>query len=110
IFQVITSCFQDNAGIKTTTIRVNFEYFPTATELLADAGCDGHYRVACIWADHGNQLRCGAARLPADPVESQFKVINTPEPIGSFSLGRLRGGIGNRAGTTYYDKVQVLSD
>lgn len=104
-FQFAIGCFQNRTGI-----RVTFEYSGPVANLLTDTDCTGHYRVACIWHDGGTQLRCGASRLPADPIESQFVVINTPEPIGTFSLVRVLGGIGMRFGTTTFDKVQVLSD
>jgi hypothetical protein len=104
IFQFASGCSAGHAGI-----RVTFEYGPgPVLNLLNDADCSGHYRVACNWSDHGWQLRCGASRLPADPVESQ--VMNTPEPIGSYNLVRVLGGIGMRRGTTTYDKIQVLSN
>jgi len=106
IFQFASGC--DNGHAK---IRVTFEYGPgPVLYLLDDADCYGHYRVACIWSDHGWQLRCGASRLPYDPVEANFQVMNTPEPIGAFSLVRVLGGIGMRQGSTVFDKIQVLSD
>jgi len=90
-------------------IRATFEYHgETQKTLLEDVDCTGHYRVACNWHDGGWQLRCGASRLPYDPVEST--VIDTPEPLGPFSLVRVLGGIGFNRGTTVYDKVQVLSN
>lgn len=110
IFQLASGCSPDNAGVYHAGIRVTFEYSGPVQPLLTDVDCGGHYRVACIWHDHGSVLQCGASRLPYDPVEADFKVINTPEPIGSFNLVRVLGGIGNRGGTTTYDKIQVLSD
>lgn len=105
IFQLATGCSANHAGI-----RVTFEYGGPVMNLLTDADCNGHYRVACIWHDDGLQLRCGASRLPYDPEEAQFQVMNTPEAIHAFDLVRVLGGIGPRRGTTTFDKIQVLSD
>jgi hypothetical protein len=104
-FQFAIGCSGNHTGI-----RVTFEYGGPGATLLTDRDCTGHYRVACIWHDGGTQLRCGASRLPEDPREDQFAVINLPEAIGTFSLVRVLGGIGFRQGTTTFDKVQVLSD
>ena len=74
------------------------------------------YRVACIWHDGGNAFRCGAAVYPQDPVEANFVTIpaldeyGQPETIGPFDRVRMLGGIGERVGTTTFDKVQILSD
>src|ERR1051325_8277268 len=110
IFQIASGCSPDNMGIYHAGIRVTFEYAGPVAPLLTDVDCNGHYRFACIWTDQASQLRCGAARLPADPLERDFQLINTPEPIGSFNLVRVLGGIGMRDGVTTFDKVQVLSD
>ena len=106
IFQIASGC----TGGEVAEISATFEYNGPTASLLAAKGCNGHYRVACIWHDAGNQLRCGASVLPYDPVESAFQLINTPEPLGPFNLVRVLGGIGYRNGTTTFDKVQILSD
>jgi hypothetical protein len=99
-------------------IRATFEYHANTTQGLLSFPCSNgpHYRVACIWADHGNAFRCGAAVSPADPVEASFITIpaidqnGAPEAIGAFDRVRVLGGIGERTGTTVFDKIQVLSD
>ena len=99
-------------------IRATFEYHANTTRGLLSFPCTNgpHYRVACIWHDGGTAFRCGASVLPNDPVEANFITIpainetGTPEPIGAFDRIRVLGGIGERTGTTVFDKVQVLSD
>lgn len=105
-------------AIGCNNIRATFEYHANTTRNLpGNFPCNaGHYRVACIWHDGGTEFRCGAAALPSDPVEASFVSIpainenGVPEPIGAFDRIRLLGGIGERTGTTIFDKVQVLSD
>ena len=100
-------------------VRASFEYHGnTSRTLLSNPSClNGvRYRVACIWHDGGSEFRCGASVYPADPDESQFVSIpaigdhGEPEYIGPFDRVRVLGGIGQRPGTTTYDKIQVLSD
>jgi hypothetical protein len=99
-------------------IRATFEYHANTTRGLLSYPCSNgpHYRVVCIWHDGGDAFRCGASVLPNDPVEANFITIpaisqtGAPEPIGPFDRIRVLGGIGQRAGTTVFDKVQVLSD
>jgi hypothetical protein len=100
-------------------VRASFEYHGNTTkQLLSNSTClnNVHYRVACIWHDGGPEFRCGASVWPADPDESQFVSIpaigahGEPEYVGPFDRVRVLGGIGERLGTTTYDKIQVLSD
>src|SRR5262249_37275159 len=41
-------------------IRATFEYHPNTTHNLLTFPCSNgpHYRVACIWHDHGNAFHC----------------------------------------------------
>lgn len=100
-------------------VRASFEYHGNTTrQLLSNRSCvnNVHYRVACIWHDGGTEFRCGASVYPADPDESQFITIpalgdhNEQEYIGPFDRVRVLGGIGERLGTTTYDKIQVVSN
>jgi hypothetical protein len=109
IFQIVIGC--DN-------IRAVFEYHSNTTTELLHFPCsnDIHYRVACIWQDHGTYLRCGAAVYPYDPVEANFVTIpalgdgGAYEYIGDFDRVRVLGGMGESSGTTVFDKLQILSD
>lgn len=105
-------------AIGCNNIRATSEYHANTTRTLLSFPCTNgpHYRVACIWHDGGTAFRCGASVLPNDPVEANFITIpaidenGAPEPIGAFDRVRVLGGIGERVGTTVFDKVQVLSD
>lgn len=99
-------------------IRATYEYYALTTKTLLSFPCSNgpHYRVACVWRDGDTAFRCGAAVLPNDPVEANFVTIpavdvnGNPEPIGPFDRVRVLGGIGQRPGTTTFDKIQILSD
>ena len=99
-------------------IRATFEYHANTTRGLLSFPCSNgtHYRVVCIWHDHGDAFHCGASVYPQDPDETNLVTIpaidanGAPEAIGPFDRIRVLGGIGQRVGTTIFDKVQVLSD
>src|SRR6185436_7672911 len=105
-------------AIGCNNIRATFEYHANTTRTLLSFPCSNgpHYRVACIWHDGGTEFRCGAAVYPNDPVEANFISIpalneyGVPETIGPFDRIRVLGGIGERVGTTTFDKVQDLAD
>jgi hypothetical protein len=109
LFQIAIGC--DN-------IRASYKYYGHTTKTLLSFPCSNgpHYRVACIWRDGGTEFRCGASVLPNDPVEANFVSIPAVNqlghayPIGPFDRVRVLGGIGQRVGTTTFDKVQILSD
>jgi hypothetical protein len=103
IFQVAIGC--DN-------IRATFKYYGSTQRTLLSFPCSNgpRYRVRCIWREGGNSFRCGAAVYPNDPVEANFVTIPTLYPIATFDRVRMLGGIGERQGTTTFDKVQILSD
>lgn len=99
-------------------IRAAYKYYGNTSRTLLSFPCSNgpHYRVACVWHDGATYFRCGASVLPADPVEANFITIPTynqygqPETMGPFDRVRVLGGIGQRVGTTTFDKVQILSD
>jgi hypothetical protein len=103
-------------AIGCNNIRATFEYHAnTSTTLLSFPCSNGpRYRVACNWADGGTEFWCGASVYPNDPVENirvpALDEYGRPETIGAFDRVRLLGGIGQRQGTTTFDKVQVLSN
>jgi hypothetical protein len=103
-------------AIGCNNIRATFEYHAnTSTTLLTFPCSNGpRYRVACNWVDGGTEFWCGAAVYPNDPVENirvpALSEYGYPEPIGAFDRVRLLGGIGQRQGTSTFDKVQVLSN
>jgi hypothetical protein len=103
-------------AIGCNNIRATFEYHAnTSTTLLSFPCSNGpRYRVACNWVDGGTEFWCGAAVYPNDPVENirvpALSEYGYPEAIGAFDRVRFLGGIGERQGTSTFDKVQVLSN
>lgn len=106
-------------AIGCTGVRATFEYHGnTSRTLLSSPTCRNgvRYRVACYWQDGGTEYRCGASDTWEDPNPANFISIpalgnnGEQEYIGPFDRVRLLGGIGERVGTTTFDKVQVLAN
>lgn len=97
-----------------------FEYHSNTQRDLLNFKCDGglgpRIRVVCIWHDLGTEFRCGAAMYPYDPEEANFITIPAVNDVGgyetihAFDRVRVLGGIGERTGTTVFEKLQILSD